>query len=198
MTVLNDIYIHLSNYIENKNDIDKSKIMILINQHNDYLKKEEEKIIEKKQIYKTLIENIRIENDMKYNDYIETKNELFLKWKSNNKLEDLIELVKKLPPELKNIPEIYTYTFFNKKKEKPIKEDIIEIEEVKKKKKEDEIEEVKENKKKKKDDEIKEIKEDKKKKKEKEIPEDKVVNPLTGRLISKNSALAKKLGLNKK
>lgn len=188
MTLLDNIYIHLSNYIENKNDIDKSKIMILVKEHYDNLKKEEDIIIEKKQKYNTLIENLRIENDMKYNDYSISKNELFLKWKLSNKLEDLIELVKKSPPELKNIPEIYTYTFFNKKEEKKKKEDIKEVKEEKKKK--EDIEEVKEEK--------KEIKEEKKKKKDKEIPEDKVINPLTGRLISKNSVLAKKLGLNKK
>ena len=188
MTILNDIYIHLSNYIENNNELDKSKIIVLINKYNENLKKEEEFIIDKKQKYNTLIENLRIENSLKYNDYIDTKNELYLKWKDENKLENLIALIKKTPPELKNIPDIYTYTFFNNKKEKEIPKK--KEEEIPKKKEEEEIP-------KKKEEEIPKKKEEKKKK-EKEIPEDKVINPLTGRLISKNSALAKKLGLNKK
>ena len=210
MSNINDIGINLFNYVDNVNDNNsKTKLLLLLEQLNNNNRENDDLIINAKILYDIKYEQPRITNNINYTDYVNKREILYNNWILNKNLNNLIELVKLLPPENKLIDDIYTYTFLLKNKStkpkdvikhkpKEIKDDnskknvkptkVVKTKEENKVPKPEEIEEIED------DEDIKDVKP----KKELVIPDNKVLNPATGRLILKNSAYAKKHGLNKK
>ena len=108
---LNDITIKLFDYVDNDTKENKAKLLLLLKTFKDDIKEQEDKLIEAKEIYNSLIHQRRIIQNDKYELYYFERNELYKKWKKSREYKDLIELVNFLPPELEEIPEIYTYNY---------------------------------------------------------------------------------------
>ena len=171
MSLVSEVGFSLLNYIDNSDDLSaKATLLKLLNDHKDNKNKENDELIKATTLYNVKYEQPRNENNINYNIYYNQREELYNKWKESNELKDLIELVNLLPPDMKHVPDIYTYTFniktnFSKKpKEEPKAKP---KEEPKAKPKEEPKAKPKEE------------------PKAKECPEGKEINPVTGRCVNK-------------
>jgi len=157
MNLVSELGFSLLNYIDNSEDLAaKANLLKLLDDYKNNKNKENDELINAITLYNVKYEQPRNENNINYENYYSSREILYNKWKESNELKDLINLVNLLPPDIKYVPDIYTYTFNIKTNfsTKPKKE-----EEPKAKKEEP--------------------------KAKKECPEDKEINPVTGRCVNK-------------
>jgi len=124
MNITQKIGIALSAHIQNSTKVPAEKIMKLIDEYKQQKQQSEDIIEQQKNIYVSLFQNPRLENDIKYNSYLAERSALYENWKKNGDKASLIEVLKISKPIMQNIPDIYTYTMVNpyQKERKPSNE----------------------------------------------------------------------------
>ena len=158
MNTIRNIGLSLVGHIESSNKIPIDKIKKTLDEYNKERQESDEFVEKQKNIYISLYENPRIQNDIEYNAYIQRKQELYDSWKPTKSKSHLVAFLKLPFPKYEIVPEVYTYTMINPNKLET-KNNI--------------------NKPEQNHDNIKKVV-----KKEKECPEGKILNPKTGRCIN--------------
>lgn len=94
--------------INNKNDINKVKLLSSVGNFNKNLEKQKEYVIKKQNDYFIKYETPRKNNIDNYNKYLLDKNILYEKWNISKNIKDLYELLSLNKPIINDVPEIYT------------------------------------------------------------------------------------------
>ena len=118
-----DIYYSIFNSVENDKVYPIENIKLNIEKYNNIKKKNLSDINEKVIKYIEIYDNPRIQSENNYNEYVYNRNILYNIWKENPNKQNVYNLINFEKPELNDIPEIYTYTVIQDKREKKEKRD---------------------------------------------------------------------------
>lgn len=100
-------YILIDN-INNKNNLNKDKLLSAVNLFNKELEKKNEYEIKRRNEYNIKYDIPRKNNMDNYDKYIKDKNILYDKWNTSKNIKDLYELLSLNKPIIKDVEDIYT------------------------------------------------------------------------------------------